>query len=433
MNASTTAPLWPFRWPVVNSGPSWSLPRVSMPDILSIQWDFSLDTWFYGGYATDSEGRHYSVNLYFGRNNDPENPLVQFVTLGVGIGDGETGIYHHCNGNGVGCSESALLPSALTVPRATDSSFQLSFLGGMAGPTGSMTYTGGEPVGMAGALYAAQVDGLSVAGEMMSLTLAITDGLGTRMEGHSGYVGPLKQGDGGLYTYEIAQPRLVITGGSLILGTKVVTLTAGNLWHDRQTYTVPPPEAQTAAQTAAPKPLAPLYRGNWVTLYFNSGLTASLNVGWPEPEPGAKQWISGRAVGVPPGDGSSGNLYFADGVDRYNGGAFLNGGGEGDEWDYDINIFNPACKDDPSQHSPHWQSSFGPGFNTYCTKWSVAFSDRLAHWNVPPMIYLVALVDGCEFTSTVGDCFWEGAVQIFSDHDCTQSIGFGFYEQMGYN
>lgn len=440
--ADQPASLWPFRWPVVNSGPSWSLPRVSMPDILSIQWDFPLDTWFYAGYAVDEAGDQYSVNLYFGRDADPANPLVQFATLGLGIGDQATGLYRHGNGNGVGCSEDLLFPATLTVPRATDSFFLLSFLGGIVGPVASMAYVGGAPVGMTGAVYSASFDGRSDDGEPLLLTLEIVDSLGTRMEGHSGYVGPLKDDQQGLYTYEIAQPRLTITGGSLTLGDKAVTLTGGNLWHDRQTYTSlppppapppsPPPPPGAKPKPDAPKQLAPLYRGNWIALVFDSGLSANLNVGWPPPDkpspgdPDPKQWISGRAVGRPPGAGSSGNLYFADGADRYNGGAFLDGGS--DDWDYDINIFDP---DDPDS-SPHWTSSSGTR-NTYCLKWSIAFSDRLAHWHVPPVIYLVALVEGCEYTSTVGDGFWEGAVDIFADRECTRRIGHGFYEQMGYN
>ena len=56
-----------FRWPVVNSGPSWSLPRIRMPDIFSIQWDFQIESWFYAGFVTDSAGNDYSVNLFFGR------------------------------------------------------------------------------------------------------------------------------------------------------------------------------------------------------------------------------------------------------------------------------------------------------------------------------------------------------------------------------
>ncbi len=426
------ASLWPFRWPVVNPGPSWSVPRVAMPDILSVQWDFPLDTWFYAGYAVDQDGHQYSVNLYFGRDADPANPLVQFVTLGLGIGDEATGRYHHCNGNGVGCSESLIIPSTLTVPRATDSSFSLSFLGGMVGPTASMAYVGGAPVGLAGALYRAEVEGRSAEGEPMLLTLDIVDSLGSRMEGHSGYVGPLTEGEPGLYTYEVAQPRMTIKSGSLTLGDKTVQLTGGNLWHDRQTYTGPPPSAAAEAAPKSAKQLAPLYRGNWIALVFDSGLSANLNVEWPAPdkpkpgEPVRKQWISGRAVGRPPGSSSSGNLYFADGADRYNGGAFLDG--SGDDWDYDINIFDPA---DPDA-SPHWTSASGT-CNTYCTKWQIAFSDRLARWNVPPAIYLVALVEGCEYTSTVGDGFWEGAVDIFSDRECTNRIGHGFFEQMGYD
>jgi hypothetical protein len=403
-----------------------------MPDILSVQWDFSLDTWFYAGSAVDESGNEYSINLYFARNTDPANPLMQFVTLGLGIGNKNTQAYHSCDSNGVGLSETALLPATLTVPRASDSSFSLTYVGGIAGPTGSMVYVGGAPVGMAGALYKAQAEGVDKAGLPVAIALDITDSLGTRMEGQSAYVGQRKEGDPGLYTYEVAQPCLTIEGGTLTIGSETVTLTGGNLWHDRQTYTGPPP---TAAAEAGPPKLAPLYRGNWIALVFDNGLTAGLNAVWPAPTPvdPRKQWITGRSVGRPPEVGSSGNLYFPEGLDRYNGGAFLSGGGGtgptdpgDDDWDYDVNILDPS----DSENSPHWTS---PNGNTYCTAWSIAFSERLAHWKVPPVVYLVALVGGCEHAATIGDSFWEGAVDIFEDRACTRRIGRGFFEQMGYD
>src|SRR6185436_7326155 len=98
-----------------------------------------------------------------------------------------------------------------------------------------------------------------------------------------------------------------------------------------------------------------------------------------------------------------------------------------EEFDYDINIFDPA----DSGQSPHWQSP-ATG-NVYCNKWQIALSSRLARWNVPPMVYVAALVPGCEYAPPAGRAFWEGAVHLFSDRDCTNRIGEGFVEQMGYN
>jgi hypothetical protein len=42
---------------------------------------------------------------------------------------------------------------------------------------------------------------------------------------------------------------------------------------------------------------------------------------------------------------------------------------------------------------------------------------------------VVALVDSCDGSSP----FWEGAAQLYADRACTQPIGYGFVEQMGYN
>ena len=106
-------------------------------------------------------------------------------------------------------------------------------------------------------------------------------------------------------------------------------------------------------------------------------------------------------------------------------------GGDADPaspWDFDVNLFDPG---EPGR-SPHWQSSDGPK-NTYGTKWSVRFSERVQSWGVPPMVYLVALVESCENSLQGSVPFWEGAVRVYKDAACTEAIGYGFVEQMGYN
>ncbi|MEA2999954.1 MAG: Lipocalin-like domain [Sphingomonadales bacterium] len=407
-----------FRWPVVNPGPSWSCPRVAMPDIFSIQWDMPLDTWFYAGHAIDSEGNEYSLNLYFARGYDPFDPSGQFASLGIGVGTAATGDYLMCTAQASGASEDPTSSAALIVPRATDSSYSLTFSGGDPAATGSMAYSGGAAMGIQGATYQARAEGTSSTGTPMKLELALNDALGTKMEGVSGWVGP---------TYEIAQPRLEITGGEITLGDKMVRLAGGSLWHDRQTYNMVGPGAQPSTEAkSTPKPL---YTGNWMVMLFDSGLTADVNVVWPVVSKPGTQWQMGRAFDPPrPPVSGSGNLYFADGADRYNGGAFLNGIGDTDEtYDYDVNIFDPA----DLERSPHWQSPVTR--NVYCNKWKVTFSSRLAGWNVPPVVYVAALVPGCEYAPPGGRAFWEGATHLFSDPECTQRIGTGFVEQMGYN
>lgn len=60
------------------------------------------------------------------------------------------------------------------------------------------------------------------------------------------------------------------------------------------------------------------------------------------------------------------------------------------------------------------------------------FADTLAQPGVPKEVYLVALVDGCKNPLTGSTPFWEDAVRVYADRDCTQRIGYGFAE-MGYN
>lgn len=116
------------------------------------------------------------------------------------------------------------------------------------------------------------------------------------------------------------------------------------------------------------------------------------------------------------------------GTDRYTDGAFLLGSNTdpATDWDFDVNILNPQ---DP-QSSPHWQS---PAGMTYGLAWSVRFSSRLAQWGIPGEVYLRAIVEPCENQLAGSLPFWEGAVHVYADSGCTQLIGYGFAEQMGYN
>jgi hypothetical protein len=404
-----------FRWPVVNSGPSWSLPRIAMPGIFSIQWDFQIESWFYAGFVTDSAGRDYSVNLFFGRGEPASGspPAEQGVSLGAGIGSMTTDSYHMMTVLTLGASDQPAAPAALTIPPATDFSYGIVFEDGSI--NGSVSYMGSpsEPaLGIAGAHYAIGFSVTDQFGAPMSLDITLVDRLGTRMEGSSGYVGPSTPDSEGVYSYEVAQPRLVVTGGSLSVGGETVEIVGGNLWNDRQVYNYAP--------GLAPKPGSPLYCGCWMPLFFDNGLSMAISAGW-SPQPPGEQWLSGRDLGFPPVSGT-GNVYFADGANRYNGGALLQTAIE--DWDYDINIFDPA----EGANSPHFT---GPSGITYATAWKVSFGSQLVAWGAPETAWLVAMVPGCEF-STANPPIWEGAVQIYSDPECRNRIGYGFAEQMGY-
>jgi hypothetical protein len=418
-------------WPVVAPGNSWAVPRIAMPSFFGVQWDFALESWFYGGHAIDSDGNLYSLNVYFARaaldKADPANPLLQGVELGVGIGVAATDVYHVSVGNGIGVSQDPAVPVGLVVPAVLDQSYSVAFVSKGAGPSGRVRFVPatepvGPAVGLAGARYRLDFEGTDAGGTAMALALDLVDDLGARLEGASGYVGPPIDPTG-LYTYEVAQPRLRIAGGTLsVAGTEVI-LTDGNLWHDRQAYNVAP------SAGAATNPGKGLYCGTWMPLLFDSGLTATISANWTVLDGEGTQWVSGRAVQRPP-IGGTGNLYLADDPGLLNGGALLRAirDGSSEPWDFDINIFDPANPAD----SPSW--SAGPPSPTYCNKWAVTFSDRLvADWGLPREIFLVALVQGCEFAPPGQTPFWEGAADIFADRACTQRIGRGWVEQMGYN
>jgi hypothetical protein len=422
-----------LRWPVVNPGNSWSVPRIAMPGFFSIQWDFKLESWFYGGHAIDADGNLYSLNVYFGRAAldlaDPANPLVQGVTVGGGIGVAATDTYHVSIGDGIGASEDPASPIGLVVPPVTDTAYSVAFMPELPGAAGSVRYvpsggSDGPAVGMAGARYRLDFQGVDANGAPMALGLDLVDELGARMEGCSTYVGPPIDPTG-LYTYEVAQPRLTIAGGTLSVAGSTVTLAGGSLWHDRQVYNQEP----SAPPSAATKGTKGLYCGTWMPLLFDNGLTATISSNWKMVDAPGTQWMSGRAFCKPP-IGGTGNLYPADDPDLLNGGALLRAIREGSDepWDFDINIFDP----DNAAESPHWPTDgSGP---VYCTKWAVTFSDRLVtSWGVPREIYLVALVQGCEFAPKGETPFWEGAADIFADRACTERIGRGWVEQMGYN
>src|SRR4051794_37256706 len=116
-------------WPVVNPGNSWSVPRIAMPGFFGVQWDFKLESWFYGGHAVDSDGNLYSLNVYFARAAldpaQPSNPIEQGAELGVGIGVAATDAYHMSIGNGLGVSQDPALPIGLVVPPVLDQAYSV--------------------------------------------------------------------------------------------------------------------------------------------------------------------------------------------------------------------------------------------------------------------------------------------------------------------
>jgi hypothetical protein len=439
--------IYPYHWPVINPGNSWAVPRIAMPQFFSIQWDYAIDSWYYIGHGIDDAGDSYSFNLIVGRRAlRGRNPVPQMAYLALGVGSHAAQKFYASFGYGLDVSDDPTHPAALILPPVTDFSFDILFtpLPPFSDTKARIRYTGGAPVGIAGATYRIDCAGTSKGGDALSLGLDLKDERGTMLEGASGCVEPPNETDKGVFTYEVAQPRLTITGGTLAIGARKVNLVGGSLWHDRQAYTLSPygggflPGAGTTEDmvTQASKEVATLYRGMWIALTLDSGISMLVTPQWAPVTDWIKdpikakgqQWVSGRAVKRPP-TGGYGNLFLPPNADRYNGGALLSGGSASDnDWDFDVNIFDPQNPQD----SPHWQS---PDYdnNVYGTKWAITFSDRLGHWGVPKEIFVVALVDSCENTLAGSSPFWEGAARLYSDRACTQPIGYGFVEQMGYN
>ena len=409
-----------FRWPLVNSGPSWTLPRISMPDYFSIQWDFPLENYLIVGHAIDADGGEYSISLYIGRVATDD---VQVAALGVAVGIAGDDLYYMGTIPGLGASDWFPL-AALYMPPATDFSCSVRFSNIFAQPpaSGSFVYEGGpgdSAVGISGAPWSISFSAgaRDEAGTPLTFEATLIDDYGTVMEDMSGYNAPPQNVAGGLYNNEAAQPRLRITGGTLGIGDRKVTLVGGNLWNDRQVYTYDPAHPPAESE--------PMYYGCWIPLVFDSGLSGEVSPGWPIAKEKGKQWLSGRKLNIPP-SGGHGNLFFAPGTDRYNGGAYLTA--VGDDWDFDLNIFDP----DDSENSPHWQSP-ETGI-VYCTKWWLRFHPALKRlWGVPDEVFLVPFAQGCEYVQSPAAPFWEGAGRIYADRACTRRIGYCWIEQMGYN
>ncbi|HKV07429.1 MAG TPA: hypothetical protein VJ725_04760 [Thermoanaerobaculia bacterium] len=434
--------IYPYQWPILNPGPSWSVPRISMPRFFSIQWDFQIDSWYYIGHGVDAAGNAYTFNFTVGRYAfNGQSPSPQMAYFGFGVGSEAANEFHFGVGYGLDVSDDPKRPAALLIPPVGDFAYDLLFNGMLGANHARFRYTGGQPVGIIGAMYSIDAVGIDKNKVPLSASLELRDDRGTVLEGMSGCVAPLAEDDPGVYTYEVAQPRLTITGGTIRIGSETVVLTGGSLWHDRQAYTYSPYAPKLAALSggsdeeriaAGASAASTLYRGMWLNVKLDSGPSMILSPMWaPQSQPG-QQWISGRLVDRPP-TGGYGNLFFAPDSALFkagDGGAFLQGGdtNPATPWDFDVNIFDPG---DPSL-SPHWQSSDGPR-NTYGTKWSVRFSERVQQWGVPPIVYLVALVESCENSLQGSVPFWEGAVRVYKDAACTEAIGYGFVEQMGYN
>ncbi|HEX5182059.1 MAG TPA: hypothetical protein VFW19_02790 [Allosphingosinicella sp.] len=463
-------------FPPIDPGPSWTVPRVSLPGLFGMQRCYGQEWYYYVGILAAEDGPLFGLQLEIAR-----------FDAGIQIGLGLTGIgwrdesgqslYLSGEGIGFGASTSRWMPAAEVVPPVSDRAFSARFrplievVGRspelkrgikwnlpLLGPSRGWRFdydaraSRGARLGMPGSRYALSAEGrgLIAAADTAAtrparygMALDLVDDRGTVMEGHSGYVGSGMFADGGvgLDSYECAQPVLRVSGGTLTIDGAERRIAGGTLWLDRQLIARAAPGSASGDQAAARRRGAlraalrgelpgaqPLYVGDWIGLTLDDGRSLALAEFWQKSTP---QWITGTGVGKPPRHGF-GNLYFPRDLDapQANGGLALKArtAEVSDDWDFDLNLLDPR---DPGA-SPHWTS---PASNkTYATAWRIDFAPRAQRAGLPPTLYLRALSDNCEIIPSTADAaFFEGAALVYADRDFRRRLGQAFVEQMGFN
>lgn len=482
-------------YPPMRPENSWSLPRISLPGIYSIQPEFASEWWYYAGWGKSSDGTYLSLQIQLLRSgNNPESDISGYF-LGIGWPETpqkENQKYLFAQGYGFGASKDLTdlkAKASLNIPDVTDYSFNASFkpwfeivryedktdsikISTADSPTYYFSYQKNKeniPLGCKGSKYYLKGKGSGVCSELKngqneihtenikySFNVNLEDQRGFVMEGLSGYVGsemfpPKKEKSATSFSssYECAQPQLKITDGSITIAGKEFKIVEGNLWMDRQMIAKSNPEPilpkvnesllnhinSSNFSTKA------LYRGNWIGITLKDQHNSSENsksidlaVFWDEYK---KQWIVGSKVGRFPINGF-GNVFFDDDKEACNGGVYLfpklEGSGS-EDWDFDINILDPKNY----ANSPHWTSSLSN--NTYATALNISFSSRAQkNYKIPSEMYLYAIVDNCENRLPYSiNSFFEGAAVIYSQpleknkETDNQILGYAFIEEMGYN
>jgi len=461
-------------FPPANPGPSWNVPRVSLPGLYGMQQNYAQEWWYYVGTVYDTGGMAFSLQIEIARLGD--GPLqIGWGVTGIGWTDA-TGLSHYlCGlGFGLGAAETPLELAALVCPPVDDYSYSVSFVpllevvdrssnllkdfylnlpspnqhnwkfaylreasaGALLGEIGSR-----YSVAALGRGYATTADSNQTSPADYQLALSLSDQRGTVMEGISGYVGPDMFADGSNTapaSYECAQPHLqVMPGGTIEIDGMKHTIASGYLWLDRQMIAAPaatsstiPNDAEGLKQYLAqqlPKN-ATLYCGDWMGIVLNDGRCVTLVEFWQKSSP---QWITGTAVDKPPKNGF-GNLYFpvSATVPPMNGGIGLRPrqSMHDPDWDFDVNLLETVTPED----SPHWTSPISG--KTYASAWQLEFSPRIVEtYGLAQYLYVFAISDNCEIVPTDNQsAFFEGAAQVYADPQKKQFIGHAFVEQMGF-
>lgn len=456
-------------FPPLYPGPSWNVPRVSLPGLFGMQKQFAQEWWYYVGIAEDDAGQRFGLQLEIGRFALGGTQLCLGLT-GIGWRDGDGGD-HYLSGEGIGFGAALGRPTlaSAVIPPVGDQAYSAHFrpLVEIVGRSDDLSRdlrwnlpllgtskgwkfdylqsaSQGAPVGTPGSRYGLAVQGRGyVTGADSAVTrpahyavdLTLADRRGTVMEGLSGYVGPsmFENDDIGLSSYECAQPVLRIERGGITLDDRVHAITGGTLWLDRQMIAkaagdgTPTASVSAALRGQTPSPRE-LYLGDWIAVTLDDGLSLALALFW---QPSNPQWITGTAVGRPPKQGF-GNLYLPvrGTAPQGNGGLALTPrtAMSGDDWDFDLNLLEP---EEPAR-SPHWTSPASG--KTYATAWRIDFAPRAQQQGLPSVLYLHTVSDNCEIIpATPSGAFFEGAALVYADRERRRRIGQAFVEQMGFN
>lgn len=62
----------PSLWPVIRPGPSWSVPRFSLPSCLGVLPEWQMQWWYFAGHGVDAAGKSYSLFFHVDRVYIPE-------------------------------------------------------------------------------------------------------------------------------------------------------------------------------------------------------------------------------------------------------------------------------------------------------------------------------------------------------------------------